>query len=74
MIEAARRIPGVTAAGTVSRTPFTGGMHGIPVFRPGTTEFKLNNAVLAPYVFTMSPGYLEAAGTRLLRRAGCLMA
>ncbi len=66
LIAAARRIPGVTAAGTVSRTPFTGGMHGIPVFRPGTTEFKLNNAALAPYVFTMSPGYLEAAGTRLL--------
>jgi predicted permease len=66
MIEAARSIPGVTAAGTVSRTPMTGGMHGIPIFRPGTTEFKLNNSALEPYVFTMSPGYLEAAGTRLL--------
>ena len=66
MIEAVRSIPGVTAAGTVSRTPFTGGMHGIPIFRPGTTEFKLKNSVLAPYVFTISPGYLEAAGTRLL--------
>jgi predicted permease len=66
MIEAVRGIPGVTAAGTVNRTPFTGGMHGIPIFPPGTTEFKLNNAVLAPYVFTVSPGYLEAAGTRLL--------
>src|SRR5579871_547923 len=67
MIAALRSIPGVTAAGTVSRTPFTGGMRGVPIFRPGTTDFKLNNAVLAPYVFTMmSPGYLEAAGTRLL--------
>ena len=66
MIEAVRSIPGVTAAGTVSRTPFTGGLHGIPIFRPGTTEIKLNNSVLAPYVFTMSPGYLEAARTRLL--------
>jgi predicted permease len=66
MIEAARSIPGVSAAGTVSRTPMTGGMHGIPIFRSGTTEFKLENAVLAPYVFTMSPGYLDAAGTRLL--------
>jgi len=51
---------------TVSRTPFTGGMHGRPIFRPGTTEFKVNNSVLASYVFTMSPGYLEAAGARLL--------
>ena len=66
IIEAARGIPGVSAVGTVSRTPFTGGMHGTPIFRPGTTDFKLNNAVLAPYVFTMSPGYLEAASTRLL--------
>jgi predicted permease len=65
MIEGARSIPGVTAVGTVSRTPMTGGMHGIPIFLPGTTEFKLKNSVLAPYVFTMSPGYLEAAGTRL---------
>lgn len=66
IIDAMRTIPGVTAAGTTSRTPFTGGMHGIPIFRPGTTEFKLNNSVLAPYVFTISPGYLEAARTRLL--------
>jgi predicted permease len=66
MIEAARNIPGVTAVGTVSRTPFTGGMHGVPIFPPGTVEFTLGNSVLAPYVFTMSPGYLEAAGIRLL--------
>ena len=65
MIEAARSIPGVTAVGTVSRTPMTGGLHGIPIFWPGTTEFKLKNSVLAAYVFMMSPGYLEAAGTRL---------
>jgi predicted permease len=67
MIEAVRNIPGVATAGTVDRLPLTGGMRGVPVFRPGTTEFTLDNSVLAPYVFTMSPGYLEAAGTRLRR-------
>jgi predicted permease len=67
MIDALRSIPGVTAAGTVNRVPFTGGLRGVPVFPPGTTEFTLNNSVLAPYRFTISPGYLEAAGTRLLR-------
>ncbi|WP_263356997.1 ABC transporter permease [Acidicapsa ligni] len=67
ILEAAGSIPGVTAVGAVSRTPMTGGMHGVPIFRPGTTEFKIDNSVLAPYVFPMSPGYLEAAGTRLLR-------
>jgi predicted permease len=67
IIEATRNTPGVVAAGAVNRTPFTGGLHGVPVYRPGTTEFTLTNSALAPYVFTMSPGYLEAAGTRLLR-------
>jgi predicted permease len=66
MIDAARNIPGVTAAGAVNRVPFTGGLRGIPVFPPGTTDFNLNNSVLAPYVFTISPEYLETAGTRLL--------
>jgi predicted permease len=66
MIEAVRNIPGVAAAGTVNRVPFTGGLRGIPVFQPGTTEFTLDTSVLAPYVFTISPGYLEAARTRLL--------
>jgi Acidobacterial duplicated orphan permease len=66
MLEAVQRIPGVTTAGAVNRVPFTGGLRGVPIFPPGTTDFNLNNSVLAPYVYTMSPGYLEAAGTRLL--------
>ena len=61
-----RNIPGVTAAGAVNRTPMTGGLHGIPIFRPGITELKLKNSALATYVFQLSPGYLDAAGTRLL--------
>ncbi len=67
MIDALRSMPGVTAAGTTSRIPFNGGLRGIPVFPPGTTEFTLNNSVLEPYGFTISPGFLEAARTRLLR-------
>jgi predicted permease len=66
MLEAVQRIPGVTTAGAVNRVPFTGGLRGVPIFPPGTTDFNLNNSVLAPYVYTMSPGYLQAAGTRLL--------
>jgi predicted permease len=66
MLEAVQRVPGVTTAGAVNRVPFTGGLRGVPIFPPGTTDFNLNNSVLAPYVYTMSPGYLEAAGTRLL--------
>ena len=66
LLEAVQRIPGVTTAGAVNRVPFTGGLRGVPVFLPGTTDFTLNNSVLAPYVFTISPSYLEAGGTRLL--------
>jgi hypothetical protein len=66
MIDALRSIPGVTSAGTLSKLPFTGGIRGIPVFPPGTTELSLNNSVLSPYGFTISPGYLETARTRLL--------
>jgi predicted permease len=67
IIDALQSIPGVTAAGTVSKVPFTGGIRGIPVFPPGTTELTLKNSVLSPYRFTISPGYFEAARTRLLR-------
>ena len=66
MLEAVQRIPGVTITGAVNRVPFTGGLRGIPVFPPGTTDFNLNNSVLAPYVFTISPSYLEAAGTKVV--------
>jgi predicted permease len=65
IVDAARSIPGVVAAGAVNRTPMTGGLHGIPIYQPGTTEFTMKNYALAPYVFSMSPGYLDAAGTRL---------
>jgi len=67
MIDALRSMPGVTAAGTTNRIPFNGGLRGIPVFPPGTTEFTLNNSVLEPYGFTISPAFLEAARTRLLQ-------
>jgi predicted permease len=65
MIDALRDISGVTAAGTLSKPPFTGGLRGIPVFWPGTTEFTLNNSVLASLALTISPDYLEAARTQL---------
>lgn len=66
MIAAVQSIPGVTAAAVVNVTPMNGWIRGVPVYRPGTVEFSPNNCVLATYVYMMSPGYLEAAGTRLL--------
>src|SRR4030095_8206943 len=66
ILEAVRSIPGVTAAGTTSKVPFTGGLRGVPGYPPGTDRLRLNNSVLAPYRFTISPGYFEAARTRLI--------
>jgi predicted permease len=66
MIEAARSIPGVIAAGAVKPVPMSSWMRDIPIYRPGTVEFRMDNYVLATYAYLTSPGYLEAAGTRLL--------
>jgi predicted permease len=66
MIEAARSIPGVIEVGAARNTPLGGGPRDTPIYRPGTTEFTPANSVLATRTYPMSPGYLEAAGTRLL--------
>jgi predicted permease len=66
MIEAVRGISGVTSVGTANVTPMSGGARGIPVFRVGTTELTFSNSVMATRRYVISPGYLAAAGTRLL--------
>jgi predicted permease len=66
MLEAVRSIPGVTAVGMINATPMAGGSKGIPIYPPGTTEFTLDHALLETRLYAMSPGYLQAAGTRLL--------
>lgn len=66
MIAAVGSIPGVTAAGAVFPPPMVSWMRDIPVYRPGTVEFRMDNYALATFVYLMSPGYLEAAGTRLV--------
>ena len=67
MLDAVRNTPGVTAVGMVDATPLGGGgSKGIPIYRQGTTEFTLDHAALETRLYAMSPGYLAAAGTRLL--------
>jgi predicted permease len=67
MIDAAMKIPGVTAAGTVFFAPLAGGgMQGIPIYRPETADKRQGNEVLSTRVYPVSPGYFAAAGTRLL--------
>ena len=66
MIEAARGIPGVTEVGAINVPPMNGGARGVPVFKIGTPELTLSNLALTTRRFAISPGYLEAAATRLL--------
>ncbi|MGB6691071.1 MAG: ABC transporter permease [Terracidiphilus sp.] len=70
MIEEAARIPGVTAAGTVDDTPLSGGGSTSPVYREGATDMRSSNSIMVPHYYSISPGYLGAAGTRLLAGRG----
>jgi predicted permease len=66
MIDEASRIPGVIAAGTTSRAPLSGGDNNSDVYREDTTDLRTSNSVASAHSFVISPGYLNAAGTRLL--------
>jgi predicted permease len=66
MIEEAARIPGVTAVGTVDDAPLSTGGSSSPVYREGTKDLKVSNSVMTPKFYSISPGYLAAAETRLL--------
>lgn len=66
MIEAAQRLPGVVAAGTIDDTPLGSGGSSTAVYREGTTDFRPSNSVAGPKYYSISPGYLSAAETRLL--------
>ena len=66
VLTALSRISGVWIAGATSRLPMTGGLHGKPVFYGDASHLDLNKAAFFPYVFEVSPGFLQAAGTRLL--------
>ena len=67
IIDAVTKIPGVTAVGTTNYAPLAGGgMQGIPVFRPDADDKNVANSIISTRVYPISPGYLAAAGTRLL--------
>jgi predicted permease len=66
LIEEAARIPGVIAVGTINQAPLSGGGSSTLVYREGTADPRPSNAVMVPKFFSISPGYLQAANTRLL--------
>ena len=66
MLDEVGRIPGVTAVGISAETPLGSGGSSTAVFRMGTTDFRMSNSAFGAKYFSISPGYFQAAGTRLL--------
>ncbi len=65
ILEAASRIPGVTAAGYANSSPLSINQSGTSIFAPGTTDFNISNMKFDATYYQVSPGYFAAAGTRL---------
>jgi predicted permease len=66
MLEEVAPIPGVTAVGIIDETPLGTGGSSTRIYRLGTTDFRPSNSPFGSKYFSISPGYLEAAGTHLL--------
>lgn len=66
MIEAVAHIPGVEEVGTTDNPPLNGSGSSSSVFREGATDLRGSNSVFTAHYFSISPGYLRAAQTRLL--------
>jgi predicted permease len=66
MLDAAASIPGVTAVGYVSNLPLSLGGGDSFVYTDSTTDFRPTNQAADAMNYNISPGYLDAAGTRLL--------
>ena len=66
MLAAVSSIPGVTSAGYVSQIPLGLGGNDSDVFSDTTTDYRPTNEIADAMNYNISPGYLAAAGTRLL--------
>ncbi len=66
MLDAISAVPGVIAAGYITRPPLNVGAGDSAVFHDTTTDFRPTNAVADAMNYNISPGYIQAAGTHLL--------
>jgi predicted permease len=66
MLAEAAQIPGATAVGMIDEPPLNTGGSSTPVYREGTQDFRGSNSALTAKFYMISPGYLAAAGTRLI--------
>ena len=66
LLDQVSRMPGVTGAGAINHVPLNvvgGGDEA--VYPPGTVDFRPSNSVQEARFYSISPGYLSAAGTQL---------
>jgi predicted permease len=66
MMQAIAAVPGVTAVGYNSNIPLSIGGGDSFVYTDATTDFRPTNEAADAMNYEISPGYLQAAGTRLL--------
>ncbi len=66
MLDAVSSIPGVASAGLISQLPLNLGGSDSDIFPDSTTDYRPTNALADAMDYNISPGYLDAAGTRLL--------
>ncbi len=66
MIHALETIPSVTSVGLIDRLPLYYGANSSNVFTDKTTDLRPANAAAQAALYSVSPGYFDAARTRLL--------
>ncbi len=66
MLSAAAAIPGVSSVGLVDQFPLGLAAGDSYVYTDTTTDFRPTNNAADAMNYTISPGYIDAAGTRLL--------
>ncbi|MGB6194404.1 MAG: ABC transporter permease [Terracidiphilus sp.] len=69
-LEEALRIPGVTAAGSINGAPLSGNSSNQPLYRADETDVRPSKSITLAHYSTISPGYLQAAGTQLMAGRG----
>jgi predicted permease len=66
MLDAVAAIPGVNKIGLIDNTPLSLGSGDSFVYSDATTDYRPTNYAADAMNYNISPGYIEAAGTRLL--------
>ena len=65
MIDALETIPGVKFVGLVDEPPINEDSNSSNVFADASTDLRPSNAAAAAVMYSISPGYFQAAGTSL---------